>query len=104
MLLHGYEKLRTAYNTYEKGLFRSLLEDAGIPYKVKARGAGDYLRVIAGQSMLADDFYVPEERLAEAEELLSGFILTGSEETEVTLIEDPEEIYDAGDENESEVT
>ena len=54
--------------------------------------------------MLADDFYVPEERLAEAEELLSGFILTGSEETEVTLIEDPEEIYDAGDENESEVT
>lgn len=94
MLLHGYKKLKTAYNTYEKGLFRSLLEDAGIPFKIKARGAGDYLRVIAGQSMLADDFYVQAERLPEAEALLAGFILTDSEETEVTLIEDPAEIYD----------
>lgn len=88
MLDHGYVKLRTAYNTYEKGLFQALLEQEGIPFKVRSRGAGDYLRVLAGSSMLADDYYVKEEDLERAAALLEGFILTGSKEEAVEIIGD----------------
>ena len=88
MLDHGYVKLRTAYNAYEKGLFQALLEQEGISFKVRSRGAGDYLRVLAGGSLMADDYYVKEEDWERAKTLLEGFILTGSEEDAVTVIDE----------------
>lgn len=91
MLDHGYKKLKTAYNAYEKGLFRAILEDAGFAYKIRSRGAGDYLRVIAGQSLYADDFYVREEDWELANQMLEGFVLTGDEEEAIVLPEDEEE-------------
>ena len=91
MLDHGYKKLKTAYNAYEKGLFRALLEDANIAFKVRSRGAGDYLRVLAGQSLYADDFFVPEDDWNKAKELLEGFVLTGDDEDATVLPEDEEE-------------
>lgn len=100
MLDHGYVKLRTAYNTYEKGLFQALLEQEGIPFKVRSRGAGDYLRVLAGSSMLADDYYVKEEDLERAAALLEGFILTGSKEEAVEIVGDADAYADSSEDQE----
>lgn len=52
-------------------LARSLLEDAGIPYLCRDRGAGGAVRVIAGYSLFGTDLFVKNEDLDRALSLLA---------------------------------
>lgn len=65
-------------------LARSLLEDAGIPYLCRDRGAGSAVRVIAGYSLFGTDLFVKNEDLDRALSLLSPEDGTESGEEEET--------------------
>lgn len=65
--------LRTTNNNYELDLIKNLLEDAGIPYLIKERGIGSYMRMISGDSMYGTDIFIEERLLNKAEATLDEF-------------------------------
>lgn len=65
--------LRTTNNNYELDLIKNLLEDADIPYLIKERGIGSYMRMISGDSMYGTDIYVQKGLLEKAEGVLDEF-------------------------------
>ena len=65
--------LRTTNNNYELDLIKNLLEDADIPYLIKERGIGSYMRMISGDSMYGTDIYVQKDLLEKAESVLDEF-------------------------------
>lgn len=65
--------LRTINNNYELELIKNLLEDADIPYLIKERGIGSYMRMISGDSMYGTDIYVQKDLLEKAESVLDEF-------------------------------
>ena len=65
--------LRTTNNNYELDLIKNLLEDADIPYLMKERGIGSYMRMISGDSMYGTDIFIEEKSLEQAEAVLDKF-------------------------------
>ena len=65
--------LRTTNNNYELDLIKNLLEDADIPYLIKERGIGSYMRMISGDSMYGTDIFIEEKLLEKAESILDEF-------------------------------
>ena len=72
-LIEGVAVLTTVYGNVELSILRSILESEGIPYRVRDRGAGGVVRLVAGDSPFGCDILVPEEKLGEATELLDAF-------------------------------
>ncbi len=72
-LIEGVALLTTVYGNAELCIIRSILEGEGIPYRVRDRGAGGVVRLVAGDSPFGSDILVPEEKLEEARELLDAF-------------------------------
>ena len=69
----GMELLVTTHDNIEQGILESILEGEQIPYMVHDRGSGGAMRIIAGYSFMGTDIYVPEEMLAQAQELLEAY-------------------------------
>ena len=65
--------LTTVHDPVELGIVRSILDAEKIPYRVRERGSGGIVKVIAGYSMYGTDIFVPAEALAMAEELLDAY-------------------------------
>ena len=65
--------LTTVHDNAELCVVRSILEGEKIPYRVRERGSGGMVKVIAGYSMYGTDIFVPKEMLPAAEELLEAF-------------------------------
>ena len=72
-LIEGVALLTTVYGNAELCIIRSILESEGIPHRVRDRGAGGVVRIVAGDSPFGCDILVPEEKLEEARELLEAF-------------------------------
>lgn len=67
-----FAKLITAADNGEEGVIESILRGAGIPYVVKENTADSWMRVFMGFCTTGVDFYVPEERLDDATDLIAG--------------------------------
>jgi hypothetical protein len=65
--------LRTTNNNYELDLIKNLLEDANIPYLIKERGIGSYMRMISGDSMYGTHIFIEGKLLEKAETVLDEF-------------------------------
>ena len=65
--------LTTVHDNAELCVVRSILEGEKIPYRVRERGSGGMVKVIAGYSMYGTDIFVPKDMLSAAEELLDAF-------------------------------
>ena len=65
--------LTTVHDNAELCVVRSILEGEGIPYRVRERGSGGMVKVIAGYSMYGTDIFVPKDRLTAAVEVLDAF-------------------------------
>lgn len=69
----GIAYLTTVHDNVELSIIRSILDGEEIPYRVRERGSGGMVKVIAGYSMFGSDIYVPEEVLEQAQELLDAY-------------------------------
>ena len=65
--------LTTTHGNMELCLVRSILEGEGIPYRVRDRGAGGVVRIVAGDSPFGCDVLVPADMLKKAQELLDAY-------------------------------
>ncbi len=65
--------LTTVHDNVELSIVRSILDGENIPYRVRERGSGGVVRVIAGYSMYGTDIFVPADMLESATELLDAF-------------------------------
>lgn len=66
--------LKTINNNYELGLIKSILEENQIPYIVKDRGTGGYMRIISGDSLYETEILVDKLVLDKANSILDEFI------------------------------
>lgn len=67
--------LRTTTDEFQLNLIRGLLEEAEIPYIVKERGIGGYMKIIAGSSLYGTDIYVDKTSFEAAETVLDALEL-----------------------------
>ncbi len=65
--------LTTVHDPAELSIVRSILDSEKIPYRVRERGSGGMVKVIAGYSMYGTDIFVPKELEESAKELLDAF-------------------------------
>lgn len=63
--------LRSVTDNYELHLIGELLEEAGIPFIVKERGGGGYMKIIGGASVFGTDIYVDKTAFEKAEKTLN---------------------------------
>lgn len=62
--------LKTSSNNYEIDLIKSLLEENEIPYILKERGIGGYMKIISGSSLFGTDILVEKSSLEKAKTLM----------------------------------
>ena len=67
-----FAKLMTAADNGEQGVIESILRGAGIPYVCKENTTDSWMRVFMGFCTSGVDFYVPEEMLDDATDLVMG--------------------------------
>lgn len=65
--------LRTTNNNHELNIIKAMLEEHGIPYLVKDRGIGGYMRIISGSSPYGTDVLVDILDIKKAEIILNEF-------------------------------
>ena len=65
--------LTTTHDNVELSILRSILEAEEIPYRVRERGSGGVVKVVAGYSMYGSDIFVPTALLEKATELLDAY-------------------------------
>ena len=63
--------LTTAHDILHAEVIGSLLASFGIPYYLKYRGAGDYLKVVYGMTSFGIDIFVPGSVYQHAYQLLN---------------------------------
>lgn len=63
--------VRTAANNYELGVIQGILEENEIPYMVKERESGNYMKIFMGMSIFGSDVIVAKDNLERAKELLA---------------------------------
>lgn len=66
--------LRTVENEFEMNMITAILEDNGIPFLVKNKGSGSYMRLITGSSPFRTDILVDEKSFEDAMELIVPII------------------------------
>ena len=93
-----FAKLITAADNGEQSVIESILRGAGIPYVAKENTSDSWMRVFMGFCTSGVDFYVPEDLLDDATDLIAGedaVELTDEElaalEEEASLEEEDEE-------------
>lgn len=64
--------LTTACDLLEADVIGSILTAFGIPYNLKFRGAGDYIKVVYGITSFGVEIYVPDTAYLDAVQLLGG--------------------------------
>ena len=67
-----FAKLMTAADNGEQGVIESILRGAGIPYVAQENTTDSWMRVFMGFCTSGVDFYVPEEMLDDATDLVMG--------------------------------
>ena len=65
--------LTTVHDDVEKSLLCGILEEEGIPYRLKDRGSGEVVRILSGFSQFGSDIFVPKASLERAAELLDAY-------------------------------
>lgn len=65
--------LETASNNYELNLMKNLLDEHNIPYIVKDRGIGGYMRIVSGASLYGTDILVEKSMFEKAKTILDAF-------------------------------
>lgn len=68
----GWELLETVRNNEELAIIRGILDAAEIPYMVKERGSGSYVKIVFGFSNFGTDIFVPAAALEEARARLAN--------------------------------
>lgn len=64
--------LKTANNNFELDMIKGLLEDNEIPYLLKEKGIGSYMKIIAGSSIYGTDIYVDKSVHEKALEIINS--------------------------------
>ena len=67
-----FAKLITAADNGEQSVVESILRGSGIPYVAKENTSDSWMRVFMGFCTSGVDFYVPEELLDDATDLIAG--------------------------------
>ena len=67
--------LKTVSNNYELDLMKDLLDEHKIPYIIKDRGVGGYMRIISGASLYGTDILVEKSLFEKAKAILDEFPL-----------------------------
>lgn len=67
-----FAKLITAADNGEQSVIESVLRGAGIPYVAKENTSDSWMRVFMGFCTSGVDFYVPEDLLDDATDLIAG--------------------------------
>ncbi|WP_425538951.1 putative signal transducing protein [Microaceticoccus formicicus] len=62
--------LRSTNDDFELLTIKSLLEENNIPYIIKDRGAGGYMRLFAGGSVFGSDIFIEKSQLEEVSRIL----------------------------------
>lgn len=65
--------LKTANNNYELELMKNLLDEHNIPYIIKERGSGGYMRIVSGASLYGTDILVEKSMFEKAKTILDAF-------------------------------
>ncbi len=76
----GLSLVATVYSPAELAVIKGILDDAGIPYLAKERGAGGVVKVVMGFSIYGTDIFVREQDAEEATALISYPCEDGGEE------------------------
>ena len=63
-----------AGNEFELGAVTSILKDNGMPYLIKDRGLGAYMRIYSARTIEGTEILVNEESLDRARELIANFL------------------------------
>lgn len=66
--------LRTIESEFEMNMISAILEDNNIPFIVKDKGAGNYMRIITGSSPFRTDIMVESKSYEKAIELIAPII------------------------------
>lgn len=65
--------LRTINDRYELDIVENLLEDNKIPYMLKEKGTGGYMKIISGSSLYGTDVLVETSQFEKAKAILDEF-------------------------------
>ncbi len=66
--------LRTVENEFEMNMITAILKDNEIPFLVKNKGSGSYMRIITGSSPFRTDIMVDKKSFEDAMELIIPII------------------------------
>lgn len=66
--------LRTIESEFEMNMITAILEDNGIPFIVKNKGSGSYMRIITGSSPFKTDILVSKDSFERSMELIIPII------------------------------
>lgn len=94
------EKLLISTDSMQSQMIIALLKEANIPYVVRDRGAGGWIKIGLGFSVFGTDIYVAEDDYDKAKELVdSCFAETGDD---IVNEAEPEDEYDPEEDGEPE--
>ena len=65
--------LKTTDSSPELNFIINILDENGIPYILKDRGIGGYMRIAAGFSLYGTDILVEKSTLEEAKDILDNY-------------------------------
>lgn len=65
--------LRTTNDIHELNIIKEILDDNEIPYVLKDRGIGGYMRIISGNLLYGTDILVEESTAEKAKAILDEF-------------------------------
>ncbi|MBW4829607.1 MAG: DUF2007 domain-containing protein [Clostridiaceae bacterium] len=65
--------LKTVKNNYELNLIKDLLDQHKIPYIIKDRESGGYMKIYSGFSIYGTDILVEKSLLKKAKDILDEF-------------------------------
>lgn len=69
--------LTTAADDFQLGIIKSVLQENGVPFLLRDRESGNYMRFLAGTSIFGTDMLVNAEDLQKAGKLLDGINFSG---------------------------
>lgn len=61
------------YDRYQAEIIKSILSQEEIPVLEKSKGSGAYTEIVLGRSSVGIDIYVPNNQLAEAQNIINTF-------------------------------
>ncbi len=94
-----FAKLITAADNGEQSVVESILRGSGIPYVAKENTSDSWMRVFMGFCTTGVDFYVPENLLDDATELVMGENAVELTDEELAALE--EEAQTMGDDTDA---